>query len=440
MTATVRSLRTAAEEALLRDFAEKRDALPGLAPRRQAAIAVVEAHGLPHRRIEEWKYTDLRALVREARAVAGAPTASEIEEAGRYPDAFPGFEAASLVFVNGRHVRALDTGAMPRGVQIRDLHDALTLGDRLVEAHLGRLTQGAPESTIALNTAFMSGGAVVHVDPGVRLEVPLHLDFRFAGGASALYPRLLVVVGDGAEVTLVESHRGPDGVAYQSTGVAEVIVGSRSKLTHVKLQAQGREALHVGHALVEIGAEAQYETFTLEEGAAVCRRQLAIRFAGEGSTINLNGASLAAGRQHLDTTLVVDHAVPNCSSRETYKYVLADEARGVFQGKIVVRPDAQRTDGRMSAKGLLLQEGPEFDAKPELEIYADDVQCAHGATAGELDADLMFYLMARGIPEGEAKALLVTAFVGEALEAIENDAVREALAARIDVWLEANLH
>jgi Fe-S cluster assembly protein SufD len=440
MTATVRVMRTAAEEALLREFAEAKDALPGLAAKRAAGIALFEGAGLPHRRVEEWKYTDLRAILRDAQPLAGAPGMDDIGAARAMPPAFAGFKCASLVFVNGRHVKALDEGKVPKGVQCRDLHDALTIGDRLVEAHLGRLAAGGSDPVVGLNTAFMSGGAVIHVDPGAKVALPLHFDFRFAGAAAAIYPRLLVVVGDGAEVTLVESYRGLAGVAYQYNAVAEIVVGKGAKLTHVMLQAQGADAVHLSNALVELGAEAAYDTFALEEGAAVCRRQSSIRFAGEGSALRLNGATLAARKQHLDTTLVVDHAVPHCVSQEIYKYVLADEARGVFQGKIIVRPDAQKTDGRMSARGLLLDEGPEFNAKPELEIYADDVQCAHGATAGELDEDLMFYLRARGIPEGEAKAMLVTAFVGEALTAVENDAVRAALSARIEAWLAANLH
>lgn len=440
MTANVRVMRTAAEDALLRTYAEAKDTLPGLAAKRAAGIALFESTGLPHRRVEEWKYTDLRAVLREAQPLARAPGTAEIDAARAMPPAFADLECASLVFVNGRHVKALDAGKVPKGVQWRDLHDALTIGDRLVEAHLGRLAVTGNDAIIGLNTAFMSGGAVVHVDAGAKVALPLHFDFRFAGAAASVYPRLLIVIGDGAEVTLVESYRGPPGTAYQYNGVAEIVVGKGAKLTHVKLQAQGADALHLSNALIEIGADATYETFTLEEGAAVCRRELAIRFAGEGSMLRLNGATLAARKQHIDTTLVVDHAVPHCVSQEIYKYVLADEARGVFQGKIIVRPDAQKTDGRMSARGLLLDEGPEFNAKPELEIYADDVQCAHGATAGELDENLMFYLRARGIPEGEAKAILVTAFVGEALEAVENDAVRAALSARIESWLAANLH
>jgi Fe-S cluster assembly protein SufD len=440
MTASVRVMRTAAEESLLRAFAEAKDELPGVAAKRAAGIAAFESAGLPHRRIEEWKYTDLRAAMRDAQPLAAAPSPEQSAAAAAMAPAFPALDAATFVFVNGRHVKPLDSGAMPRGVQLRDLHDALTIGDRLVEAHLGRLTAGAADALTGLNTAFMSGGAVVHVDAQARPERPIHLDFRFVGSAASIYPRLLIVVGDGADVTLIESHRGPEAVAYQSNGVAEIVIGKGAKLTHVKLQAQGESALHLSNATVEIGADATYETFTLEEGAATCRRDLSIRFAGEGAALRLNGATLAARKQHIDTTLVVDHAVPNCTSQEIYKYVLAGEARGVFQGKIIVRPDAQKTDGRMSARGLLLEDGPEFDAKPELEIYADDVQCAHGATAGAIDENLMFYLLSRGIPPGEAKAMLVSAFVGEALEAVSNDAVRDSLSARIEAWLTVNLH
>jgi Fe-S cluster assembly protein SufD len=439
MTATVRSLKTAAEEALARDFSEARGDLPALARERAAAFALFDNQGLPHRRVEEWKWSDLRAALREAKPRAGKPGADALAAAGRFAPAFPGLEAARAVLVDGYRVEKLDEGKLPRGVELRDLSDALGRGDRLIEAHLGRLHRDHAESVVELNTALFECGAILHVDGGRKIAAPVHLDWIFANGSASAHPRLLVVLGDGAELTLIESLRGERSAANQLNTVAEIVIGKGARLNHIRLQEQGAEAVQIASSFVEIAADAAYETFTLQEGATFAREQLFVRFSGEGAALNLNGATLATGRQHLDTTLTVDHAVPHCVSRETYKYVLAENATGVFQGKIIVRPDAQKTDGRMSARGLLLDEGAEFDAKPELEIYADDVQCAHGATAGDLDEDLMFYLRARGIPENEAKSLLINAFVGEALEEVEDEAVRGALAARISDWLARSL-
>jgi Fe-S cluster assembly protein SufD len=425
MTAAVRSLRTAAEEGFLRELA---DAVPpGFREKRAAAAALVEARGLPHRRLEEWKYSDLRAAWRELKPPP-APAAARAVPAG----AFPGFSAPRVALVDGV-ATGFDAVRLPKGVEVRSLAEALGHGDRLLEAHFGRL-EGEPDGVVALNTALAGTGAVVHVDAGVEAGA-LELDMVATGADFSLHPRLLVVLGDGASLTLVESQRGPAGGGHQVNAVAEIVLGKGASLTHVALQAMGERAIVVQSAFVELAAEAAYRTFALEEGAEFARRQVFVRFAGEGARLDLAGATLATRRQHLDTTLRVDHAVPGCDSKETYKYVLGGEATGVFQGKIIVRPDAQKTDGRMSARGLLLDDGAEFDAKPELEIYADDVQCAHGATAGELDEDLMFYLRARGIPEPEAKALLVQAFVGEAVETVEDEALRAALEARIEAWL-----
>lgn len=438
MNAIVRALKTPAEEALSTAFDAAKPSLRGFPDARLAAMRGLEETGLPHRRVEAWKYSDLRAVMRDLKPLADAPSIETLALAGLMPEPFADFAAPTLVFVDGYHVPELGTGALPAGVEVVSLAHALATGHPLL-GQVGRLQGDTPEAPVAMNTAFLREGALVRVAAGVKLAQAIQLDFRFTGQAAAIHPRVLVVVEGAAEAQIVESHRGRDGVAYQSIGVSEAVLGENARLTHIKLQVQGDQALHLATAFVHLAAGAHYASFALEEGSAFCRRDVFVRFTGEGASIALKGATLATGRQHIDTTLVVDHEAGGCDSRETYKYVLAQESRGVFQGKIIVRPHAQKTDGRMSARALLLEEGPEFDAKPELEIYADDVQCAHGATAGELDEDLMFYLRARGIPEGEAKALLVRAFVGEALEAVEDDAIRDALATRIETWLSTNL-
>jgi Fe-S cluster assembly protein SufD len=217
--------------------------------------------------------------------------------------------------------------------------------------------------------------------------------------------------------------------------VTEVRVGDKAAIDHVKFQREADAALHLGTSLVRLGADARYGAFQFTTGASLSRNQIFARFDGENSQANISGVALQRGRQHCDTTILVEHLVPHCGTRELLKTVLADEARGIFQGKIIVAPGAQKTDSKQMAQALLLGDGAEFDSKPELEIFADDVVCGHGSTSGQIDEDLLFYLEARGIPAAQARALLIQAFVGEALERVENEALRDAFAAASAEWL-----
>jgi Fe-S cluster assembly protein SufD len=242
-----------------------------------------------------------------------------------------------------------------------------------------------------------------------------------------------VIAEKGARAMLVESHVGPG--AYQVNTALELEVGDEAHFDHIKVTTAGE--LHVSTLMATIGARARFNELLFTTGAAaVVRNQLLVRFDGVGTVAAIRGASLLRGRQHADTTLVVEHAVGECTSREVFKTVLDEASRGVFQGRIVVRPQAQRTDAKMAAHSLLLSEDAEADAKPELEIFADDVQCGHGSTAGQLDEDLLFYLKARGIPPKQAEALLIQAFVGEAIEGIEHAGLRDVLMDEVAAWLE----
>jgi Fe-S cluster assembly protein SufD len=270
---------------------------------------------------------------------------------------------------------------------------------------------------------------VIGLAAGSKLARPIHVRHLFTGAAAAAYARTLVIVGEGAIATVIESFEGPDGVAYQSNTAAELQVGDKAWLEYVRVQAEGDTAIHLATVLADIGAQAKLHTCSLTVGAAVSRQSVFLRCTGAASETRLSGATLLRRKQHSDTTLHVDHMTPGCTSREIFKSALDDESRGVFQGKIVVRPGAQKTDAKMMSAALLLGEAAEADHKPELEIFADDVQCGHGATAGALDKELLFYLGARGIPRKLAEALLIRAFIGEALEAVPHEALREALLA-----------
>jgi Fe-S cluster assembly protein SufD len=315
--------------------------------------------------------------------------------------------------------------------------EALTSGDAEVSSHLGKVVP-AKDPALALNTALMGDGVAIRVAPGVSIERPIQLVFVTTSDTpAAMFTRSFAVIGEGARTTLIETHEGPRHAQYQVNTALELAIGADARLDHVKMTSEGMAALHIATLLADIGARGTFNDFGFTTGGAVVRNQLFVRFAGEGATANLHGASLLAGRQHADTTLVVDHAAAACQSREVFKSVLDDEARSVFQGRIMVRPGAQKTDARMMARALLLSETAEADSKPELEIFADDVQCGHGTTTGALDQELKFYLMARGIPAGEAEGLLIQAFIGEVFEAVQSDPLRETLMALTRAWLGA---
>ncbi|HVY59630.1 MAG TPA: Fe-S cluster assembly protein SufD [Xanthobacteraceae bacterium] len=441
MTADIRPIKTAAESGLAEAFIRAKSRLPGrgdVAARRESAFRRFEAQGLPHRRVEEWKYTDLRALMRDAKPLAAPPDAAAKARAKTAGHVADGIDARRLVFVDGAFVpEASDLSGLEPGLSIRSLSDALAQGDAEVVA---RLTAPGPADTdvaAALNTAFMGDGAVIRVARHTRLAQPIHLVFVHGNEASAVFTRSVVVVEEGAALTLIESHEGPDGVDYQVNNGLDLAVGDGARLEHVKIGTEGSKALHVSTLTAQIGARAQFSDLIFTTGGAVTRNQLFVRCGGTDSELGLRGATLLKGRQHADATLVLDHAVGGCNSRELFKSVLEDESRSVFQGKIVVQPHAQKTDARMMTQALLLSETAEADNKPELEIFADDVQCGHGATAGALDDELKFYLMARGIPEKEAESLLIQAFIGEAVDGIEHEGLKEALMAAVVRWLEA---
>jgi Fe-S cluster assembly protein SufD len=442
MNADIHPIKTAAETALAASFAAARRALPGaasVAALREDAFRRFESEGLPHRRVEEWKYTDLRALMREASPLADAPDAATKARAERALTALAAIEARRIVFVDGAFVPELsDLAELEPGLAIRSMARALAAGDPRLVAHLGKVAP-SEDVAVALNTAFMGDGAMIEVAAGIALARPLHLVFVNAAGTPAsVFLRSLVVIGQGARAMLVESHLGAvAGDDDQINAVLELKVGDQAHVDHVKITGEGAGALHVSTLMAAVGAHARFNEFLFTTGGGVVRNQVFVRFAGAGTIAGIRGASLLNGRQHADTTLVADHAVGDCTSREVFKSVLDEEARSVFQGKIIVRPQAQQTDAKMATHALLLSEEAEADNKPELEIFADDVQCGHGATSGDLDEDLLFYLKARGIPAKEAEALLIQAFVGEAIEGIEHAGLRDALMDQVVAWLEA---
>ena len=440
---TVQIAKTKAETGLVESFGRVKGNLPGtpaIGALREAAIGRFAGLGLPHRRIEEWKYTDLRAALKEALPLARLDKDAfrEAMLAEVLGPQLADLACIQLVFVDGEFLKAeMPASAAPgEAYGFDNLANALSDdGNKWIAPHL-EVAPGPAAAIEALNAAFVTDGALIRIVDGAEPPLPFHLVFLSTGErAASTAVRNLVRVGKGARCTILETHISAGASASLATAMTELEIEAGAKLRHVKLVRAGASGTHLGFTRVRLGAEAGYRLFQMTSDSALVRNEIAVAFAGKGSEIDLSGAFLARGKSHIDTTLVVDHAVPGCTSRELFKGVLDDQARGVFQGKVIVRPDAQKSDGKQMAQVLMLSPDAEFDSKPELEIYADDVVCGHGSTAAELDEDLLFYCRSRGIPLSDARALLIQSFVGEALDKVEHDGIRAALAARADAWL-----
>jgi len=439
--APVQVLKTKAETALAEAFARVERSLPGgdwLRQLRRAAAGAFTAEGLPHRRVEEWKFTDLRALMREAFPVAaagaGTPSPMAIAEAAR--DALPGLDVskAFAVFIDGAGVAEYGLSAVSKAN--RPFLAALAgHPPAWLEHEITEVSQHVDDSVLALNTALFTDGAVIDIADGSETGTPIALVFGDGGGAAqSVTARNVVRVGKGAKLTLVECHLAPTAPRQVNT-LTQIVIGDGAEVVHVKLVTSRDGSIHLGRTIVRLGANASYRPFQMVSGDGIVRNDMQVIFRGQHSTFDLGAVTLVSRNGHADTTLVVDHAVPHCTSRELVKCVLADEARAVFQGKVVVRPDAQKTDGKQMAQALMLSPNAEFDSKPELEIYADDVVCGHGSTSAEIDPELVFYLRSRGIPLAEAHAMLVESFIGEAIDKTEPEDVQDALRTLARSWL-----
>jgi Fe-S cluster assembly protein SufD len=402
---------------------------------RADARAAYREAGLPGPKVEAWRYTNLNRL----RRTGFAPATAQVKAVDTVPVGNAlSLEAHQAVLVNGRFRPDLSSLPPPEsGAEVMDLADALKRAPDLLEARLGRIAPPAGMPLVALNTALAADGLVIRFRKGRHAETPIHVvSIGAAGDEPVMFqPRLLVIGEEGSGGIVLESHIAAGDGVYFSNGVVEIALERGAALRHYKLQNEHPSAFHLATARGRFAEGARYESFVLQVGGRIARNEIHAGLDGRRVECRLNGAYLLQGEQHADNTTVIDHAAPECLSRELYKGVLGGTARGVFQGKILVRRDAQKTDGHQLNKALLLSRGAEIDSKPELEIYADDVKCGHGATAGEIDDNALFYLRSRGIDEITARGLLVDAFVGEAIEQIGHVASREAFQRVVDGWL-----
>ena len=420
--------RSAAEAAYLEAFGEALPTADWLEPAREAARAQFTEAGLPHRRLEAWRWTDLRTIV-DREFPPSLAASGEVDGAALAGSPFAALDCHRAVFVDGHYQAGLsDIAGLSGQAECILLASGLNDAPAWLEQHFGQAYPQEEDTLLALNTALMADGVALRVPEGSTVDKPLELVFIATGTSpQTLSIRNLIVVEAGAEVTVLETHMGPSAGRYVANTATECIVQDGGTLDHVKVQDESAEAIHLANLNATVGAKAAFKTFILNSGASVTRNHVRAKMAGEGGHADISSAYMLSGRQHCDTSLLVDHAVAGCTSNELFKCVMDDRARGIFQGKIIVRPDAQQTDGMQMSQALLLSEHAEFDAKPELEIFADDVRCTHGATSGELDEDLMFYLRSRGIAPDDARALLIAAFVGEAIELVSSEQVRDAL-------------
>jgi Fe-S cluster assembly protein SufD len=417
---------TEARDALLRAI-ERRGALPGapwLQEQREAAKASFAEQGLPTRRDEAWRFTDLSALA----GLDLEAHAAEVRELA-LPDGVLGEECHRLVFVDGVFSSVHSSTAMlPPGVTLRPVGGTLD-GSARELAPLFAVSDGKRRSLSALNAALFEDGALLHVEEGVEVEDPIYLVF-VQRGAPLCTPRSAIALAPRSRARVVEHYVGSDAASLVAP-VTEVDLGAESELLHVHLQAQGETTLHLAELAVQQGEQSRLRSFSLALGAKLARVDIASELAGPGSHADLLGLYAGRAAQHLDHHTTIDHATPHTTSRELYKGILDERAKGVFLGHIHVRPHAQKIDAMQTNRTLLLSDSASIHTRPQLEIHADDVRCSHGASIGRLDESWLFYLRARGIGEREARALLLSAFAGEVLGELPWPALRAYVAARL---------
>jgi Fe-S cluster assembly protein SufD len=414
-----------------------------LLPRRQAALAQFAAQGFPTVEHEDWRFTNLAPLTKLPFKPVFERPASSLTRADLSGFTFAGMAATRLVFLNGHFAPELSAlGSLPAGVRIQNLAAALVETPELLEPHLGRYVNTGDNALAALNQAYFQDGAFIQVPDGHNLETPVHLLYLSTSsenGATA-QPRNLILAGHRSRLTVVESYVATVGSAYFTNAVTEMVVGDSAVVEHCKFQDESAAAFHLATLAAKIGRAANFISHSFATGARLSRNNLRTELAGEGLEAILNGLYLTKGEQLADHHMIVDHAQPHCASHEYFNGILDDKSKGVFHGRILVRQAAQKTDAKQTNKNLLLSDDATADTKPQLEIYADDVKCTHGATIGQLNKESIFYLRARGIGEDTARQMLIHAFAGEIIERIRCAPARDELDRLVWDRLEANPH
>ena len=421
-------------EAFLQDFEAQSGTATAEAPEwleatRRTAMERFAATGFPTSRDEEWRFTPVGPIAQTPWRPAFGSAAVSREQLDPFVFGHP--EWTTLVFVNGVFYEALSSvGVLATGLRVGSLSDALNTDGAVIEAHLGRHAPTGSSPFTALSTAFMREGGFVHVPANTDVTRPVHLVFVTTDEAvgSVTYPRNLIVVEDGARASVIESYvtLAPAGT-YWTNAVTEVVAGSNSWLEHTRIQRESERAFHIGSTHVDQYRDSHYRSFSMAMGGALARHNLHVRLNGENVEALMYGLYLTRGEQLVDNHTAIYHDQPNCRSWEVYKGVLDGRSRAVFNGKVFVRPEAQKTDAKQTNRNLLLSDSAKVHTKPQLEIFADDVKCTHGATVGRLDEVALFYARSRGVPAAEAQRLLTYAFAAEVIEEVALEPVRDEL-------------
>lgn len=414
-----------------------------LARLREGAFARFEESGFPTTDAEDWKYTNVAPLARRAFLPAPAGAAAKVEPAAVEPFVSEEARRSRLVFVGGVFNAELSSlEALPPGLVAEDFGAALA-GARAEELreHLGGLAGEAGDAFAALNTAFLGGGALVLVPAGLEVRAPLQLLFLTPEGAPdpASFPRVLVVAGRDSRFDLIETHASLGAAEYFTNAVVEVFVGEGARVTHYKVQDEAEGAYHIASTRARVARAGAYDTMTVTLGARLSRHDIAVALDEPGAECRVDGLYLVGTGQHADTHSLIDHRQPNCTSRQNYKGILDGSGRAVFNGRVYVHEGAHQTDAEQSNKNLLLSPEARVDTKPQLEIYNDDVKCAHGATVGQLEEEELFYLLSRGLHRDLARNLLTYGFAEEIVEKIKHESIRAQLDAAILNRLHARL-
>ena len=390
---------------------------------RESAMTQFERLGFPTTRLEQWRFTSVAPIAERTFALAkdGVAGAQQQTQALSAP-------IAQAVCVNGKFVPRLShLDALPKGVQLLGLEAAIASHPALIEPYLAKLSLTETNSFTSLNTAFLRDGVVLIIPARTVVEQPIEITFASAseGNGSVSHPRLLIVAGEASQATVFERYVGTG--ASLTNAVAEIWLGPHAVVDHYKLQEEPPDAFHIASLFLHCDRSGTFSSHSLTFGGRIARNDVVATLAGEGIDCTLNGLYVGQGAQLIDNHTTIDHAMPHCGSHEIYKGILGDQARAVFNGKIIVRPDAQKTDAKQTNKALLLSDDANINSKPELEIFANDVKCTHGAAIGQLDDAAMFYLRSRGLGVAESRAMLVHAFAGDILNRVKIAPVREYL-------------
>lgn len=422
MTLQAANRLTAAETQIIDAYTNQIGSLPGdgaVLLKRDGLFDALKRQGLPTRRVETFHYTDLKALLRALPAEEPQAVAKAVNPL-----------VSSATVLNVLQGVAQAPSSLPEGLTVSLYREALSNGD----AAEGLTAFNTDDTIGRLNGAFVRDGFMLAVGEDAEIEAPIELQSVHASGQ--LHLRFPATFGKGSKATVIERHIGQSGSAALASVVADLKLGEGAEITWVILQGEGDADTHLGQIRAELGTDAKFRLFIVNAGGKLVRQEVHVKTAGEGSDFMLRGVNLLGGDTHTDVTMTLGHDVPNTTSTEIIRNVVFDRARGVFQGMIRVAPDAQKTDARMACNTLLMSDDCEFSVKPELEIFADDVQCAHGATVADIVKSHLYYLMSRGIPEKKARALLINGFVAEIVEELENEPLVEALEEIITDWLE----